>query len=197
MPSASRQFRSAGPMLLESPTDEDLQRLRQAVLGPLPRIQYIALYQDSESNYRVLAYAKNKLSPACWRTYVHPRLQAITPLEDVSNSIQLAKSSPKFEEHGSYRARNNKSVQAPKQDHQQEVSPYLLAKNYLLRTLGLATTTKNEPKAAKTPKKTRTVRRLPTKRFVRTFKYKAVTPPEHRRPDDPIEACLELTPLMV
>ena len=180
-------------MLLPTPTDEDLQRLRQAVLGPLPRIQYIALYQDSESNYRVLGYAKNKLSPACWRTHVHPGLQAITQLKDVSSAIQLAKSSPKFEEHGSYRAR--KSVPAPSKP-QQEVSPYLLAKNYLMRTLGLATTN-NEPKAAKTPKKTRTIRRLPTKKFVRTFKYKDVTPPEHRRPDDPIEACLELTPLMV
>jgi hypothetical protein len=172
-------------MLLPSPTTEDLHRLRQVVLGPLPRIQYIALYQDSESNYRVLAYAKNKLSPACWKTHVHPGLQAITQLKDMSNAIQLAKSQPKFEEHGSFRAR--KLIPAP----QQAPGPYLLAKNYLLSALGLA------PANTKTPKKSGTVRRLPTKKFVRTFKYKDVTPPEHRRPDDPIEACLELTPLMV
>lgn len=188
MPPASRQFRAAGIMSLASPTQDDLQRLRQAVLGPLPKIQYIAFYKGLGSNYHVLAYAKNKLSPKCWKTYVHAQLQDVTPLLNMKEAITSARASPEFEQHGSYRERKQQAVQVEQEQPTITSNPYLLAKNYFMKTLGI--------KSGPNPTKSR-VKTSSKSKFVRTFKYKDVTPPEHKRPDDPIEACLELTPLLM
>ncbi len=102
----ARQFRKA-VMTLPNATVDDLNLLRQ-VIGLAQSssiVKFIAFSQLSEDShdYQVLAYAKNKLSPACWRGAVHKRLESITPIDDLKPLIAQAKTKPMFEQHGTFK----------------------------------------------------------------------------------------------
>lgn len=294
--SSCRQFRNAGPMLLSSPTQQDLDDLRQVIARSAPIIQYLAFYQAEEPGVlHVYAHAKNKLSPACWRGAIHRRLQDIVPSEDMKTILTEIKSKPNFEQFGSFKRRSvvlgsaraskagqvvvpcppvvkckataNVATQTDPVDlsaprpltpceqkyidrligHIKPRDGYATVRKLTWRSMGynvpddydldpecarkyheelahmpvpedakmipypLGTAlTKSSKKVAdaaveiapasitikkKSSKLVVKGRPQLKKKFVRTFKYRDTTPPEHKRPEDPVEAFKQLIPL--
>lgn len=123
-----RQFRNAGPMVLHSPCDYDLQILRDAVLrtgrDKKTRITQLAFFFSDDETLHVYAKAYNKLSEAMWRQYVHLELKSIQPIEGSSfkNAIRDAcqdRVGQRFEE---YTHKSNSLVAPCKdtEDHQKK-----------------------------------------------------------------------------
>lgn len=80
---AKLQFRSAGPMILERPTKDELAHLRQIASSSQPsssRIKYIRLIHDNNNaSITIWAQANIKLSVKAWRSHLGKRIQHIRP----------------------------------------------------------------------------------------------------------------------
>ena len=102
-----KQFRSAGPMTLLDPTEEDISSLRQVVLRPGNKIQYLAFYYpkaEDRGTLHVLAYSgSQKPTINGWRERVHPRLDGITHAKNLRSLIIAASYAHGFEQFGSFR----------------------------------------------------------------------------------------------
>lgn len=98
---ATRQFRSAGPMVLPPCTEAELARLRQAVKTN-PKIKFLAMYPGKKGGLMILAQAREKLSPAKWRESIHPRLTGVRPAECMRTALEDARGQEGFEEFGRF-----------------------------------------------------------------------------------------------
>jgi len=98
---ATRQFRSAGPMVLPPCTEAELARLRQAVKTS-SKIKFLAMYPGKKGGVMILAQAREKLSPAKWRESIHPRLTGVRPAECMRTALEDARGQEGFEEFGRF-----------------------------------------------------------------------------------------------
>ena len=121
---ATRQFRSAGPMVLPPCTEAELGRLRQAVQTN-PKIKFLAMYPGKKGGLMILAQAREKLSPAKWRESIHPRLTGVRPAECMRTALEDARGQEGFEEFGRFsrqtraKPKAQPEVQAVEHDIQQ------------------------------------------------------------------------------
>ena len=104
---ATRQFRSAGPMVLPPCTEAELARLRQAVSREGSKLKFLAIYPsqtttNNRKGFLVLAQAREKLSPAKWRESIHPRLTGVRPAECMRTALEDARGQEGFEEFGRF-----------------------------------------------------------------------------------------------
>jgi hypothetical protein len=98
---ATRQFRSAGPMVLPPCTEAELARLKQAVKTS-SKIKFLAMYPGKKGGVMILAQAREKLSPAKWRESIHPRLTGVRPAECMRTALEDARGQEGFEEFGRF-----------------------------------------------------------------------------------------------
>ena len=106
---ATRQFRSAGPMVLPPCTEAELARLKQAVKTS-SKIKFLAMYPGKKGGVMILAQAREKLSPAKWRESIHPRLTGVRPAECMRTALEDARGQEGFEEFGRF----SRQTRAPK-----------------------------------------------------------------------------------
>ena len=115
MGAKTRQFRSAGPMLLSNCTEAELKHLRQ-VVSANPKIKFLAFYDaPGRKGVLVLAQAREKLSLSKWRESVHPRLQGVAPVQCMRLALEDARGREGFEEFGLFSKKKAGAVVQPEQ----------------------------------------------------------------------------------
>ena len=148
------QFKAAGPMTLQDPTEDDLEILRN-VVSMHSKIKYLAFYYKSSSDLgmlHVIAESHVALSPEFWCDYVHERLQDVKKLTShhMQKLLVTVESKSDFEQYGTPSWKEqaipkivNESLQ------QEETSPYQIAKKYFLMTLGITQKSPQKPESAR------------------------------------------------
>ena len=117
---ATRQFRSAGPMLLPNCTEAELCQLRR-VVSANPKVKFLAFYhapQARRNGVLVLAQAHEKLSLSKWRESIHPRLQCITPVQCMRTALEDARGQEGFEEFGLFSKKKPNGNDQPKPEEE-------------------------------------------------------------------------------
>lgn len=143
---ATRQFRSAGPMLLPNCTEAELCQLRQ-VVEACPKVKFLAFY-PARRGVLVLAQAREKLLLAKWRESIHPRLQSIRPVQCMRSALEDARGQAGFEEFGRFSKQQPAQVKPDCDELSGEREIMLRARQSFLQTLAIFFQPPDKPMAA-------------------------------------------------
>jgi hypothetical protein len=146
------QFKAAGPMTLQDPTEDDLEILRN-VVSMHSKIKYLAFYKSTSDlgKLHVIAESHVTLSPEFWCDCVHERLQDVKMIRNMQRLVQTVESKSDFEQYGtpSWKQQAIPKIVNESALQQEETSPYQIAKKYFLMTLGIAEKSPQKPESAR------------------------------------------------
>jgi hypothetical protein len=99
-----QRFRSAGPMTLNNPTEEEIEHLRKVTSLPMSKIKYICFCHENKTreghtyHLQIYAQAHEKLSVKAWHDQLGQRISCIQRTDHTENAHQYCKGFEKKED---------------------------------------------------------------------------------------------------